>query len=192
MQRQRASDRTRGVRERAGMSPAARDGRSGCDHSQMELDELLPAIPTPDWEKLSDDSAVGEAAFELLKAAAGYAHLAAGLLPTDGYARNEAILAGLVVKVSKLGAATIARASARTVRVRTRLHSVHSDSTPCSLKPGTSGGFVAGCCAGKNRGPARDGQEVPGSNPGAPMQRKPCTPGLSLCPRSAASARRWP
>jgi hypothetical protein len=74
----------------------------------MELDELLPEIPTPDWETLSDDSAVGEAAFELLKAAAGYAHLAAGLLPTDGYTRNEAIPAGLVVKVSKLGKAMVA------------------------------------------------------------------------------------
>lgn len=74
----------------------------------MELDELLPEIPTPDWETLSDDSAVGEAAFELLKAAAGYAHLAAGLLPTDGYTRVEAILAGLVVKVSKLGKAMVA------------------------------------------------------------------------------------
>jgi hypothetical protein len=74
----------------------------------MELDELLPEIPTPDWETLSDDSTVGEAAFELLKAAAVYAHLAAGLLPTGGYTRDDAILAGLVVKVSKLGKAMVA------------------------------------------------------------------------------------
>jgi hypothetical protein len=74
----------------------------------MELDDLLPEIPTPDWETLSDDSAIGEAAFELLKVTAVFAHFAAGLLPTNAYTRDEAILAGLVVKVSKLGKAMVA------------------------------------------------------------------------------------
>ena len=83
--------------------PSREKLEAGCEDSPMDLDDLLPEIPTPDWETLSDGSAVGEAAFELLKAAAVYAHLAAGLLPTDGYTRDEAILAGLVVKVSKLG-----------------------------------------------------------------------------------------
>jgi hypothetical protein len=78
------------------------------EDSRMDIDELLPEIPTPDWESIRDDNAVGEAAFELLKAAAIYAHLAAGLLPIAGYTRDEAILGGLVLKVSKLGKAMVA------------------------------------------------------------------------------------
>lgn len=70
---------------------------------RVEIGELLPDIPSPDWNSVRDERAVAEAAFELLKAATIYAHLAAGLLPIDGFTRDEAILGGLILKVSKLG-----------------------------------------------------------------------------------------
>ena len=73
----------------------------------MDIDELLPRVPTPDWGEVRDENTVREAAFELLKTATIYAHLAAGLLPVGGYGRDEAILGGLVLKISKLGKAMV-------------------------------------------------------------------------------------
>lgn len=60
------------------------------ENADVDLNELLPDIPAPRWERLTDHHAFGEAAFELLKATAIYAHLAAGLLPIETTARNEA------------------------------------------------------------------------------------------------------
>src|SRR5205823_3715040 len=63
--------------------------------------------PTPKWSELEDSHAVGEAAFALLKATTIHAYIAASILPTSGLSRNEAILTGFLLKLSKLGKAMV-------------------------------------------------------------------------------------
>jgi hypothetical protein len=75
--------------------------------SYSEIGDVLPEIPTPEWSELAESNAVGEAAFELLKAATIYAHVAASILPTSRFGRDDAILTGLILKLSKLGKALV-------------------------------------------------------------------------------------
>lgn len=77
----------------------------------VELEQMWPERFAPNWDKLEKSKSehpFGEASFELLKEAATISTLAAGLIPKEPLERNEAILCGLVVKVSKLGKAILA------------------------------------------------------------------------------------